>query len=306
MTVRYCEVTEAVQWKSRLRSAICYNSYMSNVVVLGGSGVSGRAVLRALRVRGADVVALSRSVEGEARLRADGASVVRVDVEDHASLVAVFSGARAVYAIPPALHPHEDDLIIGALHAAVAAGVDRFVYHSVMHPHTPVLRNHMRKARVEAVLRDSTLRWSILQPSMFAQVVLAMFGGSSDGVVRVPFSLDSPLAVLDLEELAEVATKVLLEEGHEYATYELAGPITSLAEMLAAIGAARGVELRAVPVPPAQAPLPPSARNSPLMAADMISTFAHYDGHGFLGNSRVLASLLGREPATFADVACRS
>ncbi|MFI1032804.1 hypothetical protein [Streptomyces sp. NPDC020951] len=45
-----------------------------------------------------------------------------------------------------------------------------------MHPHTPVLRNHLRKANAESVVRDCGLRWTILQPSTFSRVALLMHG----------------------------------------------------------------------------------------------------------------------------------
>ncbi|MER5227742.1 MULTISPECIES: hypothetical protein [Streptomyces] len=42
-----------------------------------------------------------------------------------------------------------------------------------------------------------------------------------------------------------------------------------------------------------------------MAASDMISAFAHYDGHGFRGNPAVLEHLLGHEPLDFAGVADR-
>ncbi|MEH0421486.1 NmrA family NAD(P)-binding protein [Streptomyces sp. B21-083] len=272
------------------------------VVVAGGSGAAGRPLLRELLRRGLDVTAVTHSDEGATRLGAAGVpTVVHADLGDESALRAAFSGARAVYVIPPALHPHEDDLAINAVHAAAAAEVPRFVYHSVLQPYTPALRNHLRKSRVEAFLRDSELRWTILQPSIYAQVILGILarGGPE---VSVPFDPDAPLSVVDVADVAEVGAKVLTEDGHDYASYELCGPMTTLAEMVAVLAAHRHVELRPVPVPPSSAPLPPGALAEPLSAADMISTFAHYDAHGFRGNPAVLRFLLGRAPLDVAGV----
>lgn len=151
---------------------------------------------------------------------------------------------------------------------------------------------------------DSPLQWTILQPSIYAQVVIAMFprGGPE---VPVPFDVQAPLAVADLADVAQVGAQVITEDGHDYACYELCGPLTTMAEMVAVIAACRGVELKPVRVPSASAPLPPEARERAMAAADMISTFAHYDAHGFLGNSAVLQFLLGRPPTGFAQVADR-
>lgn len=139
---------------------------------------------------------------------------------------------------------------------------------------------------------------------MYAQVVIAMFGRGGPEI-PVPFDLQAPLSVVDLAEVAEVGARVLTEEGHDYACYELCGPMTTVAEMVDIVAARRGVELRAVPVLPASAPLPPGSVERPMAAADMISTFAHYDGHGFRDNPTVLRYLLGRAPLDFAGVAGR-
>ncbi|WP_328687803.1 NAD(P)H-binding protein [Streptomyces phaeochromogenes] len=276
-----------------------------SIVITGAAGAAGRSLIAALRSRDVEVVALSHSDAGEQCLRDTGATVVRADLAHPAQLREPFAGAQAVHVIPPSLHPLEDVLVGNAVRAAVAAGVPRLVYHSVMHPHAPVLRNHLRKANAEAVVRDSGLRWTILQPSMFSQVALLMFGGDADGEVALPFNPESRISMLDLRDLAEVAALVLTEPGHDYATYELAGPLTSLKEMAVDISAVRGKPLTTHQVPVADGPLPSVAAANPMAAADMISTFAHYDQHGYLGNPRVLEMLLGRPATTFAEVAAR-
>lgn len=275
------------------------------IAIAGAAGAAGRGLIAALRSRDVEIVALSHSDAGEQRLHDAGATVVRADLADPAQLREAFAGAEAVHVIPPALHPHEDVLAVNAVQAAVEVGVPRLVYHSVLHPHTPALRNHMRKAAVEVAVRDSRLRWTILQPSMFAQVALLMFSRGIDGEVPVPFDPEARLAVLDLRELAEVTAGVLTEPGHDYATYELAGPLTSLAEMIAAIGEIKGDPLTPRQVPVTAGPPPPTAATDAIVTADMISTFAHYDRHGFHGNPRVFELLLGRPPANFTEVARR-
>lgn len=276
------------------------------ILVAGAAGASGLPVLRALQRAGAPTAALSHSDAGATRLRAAGvADVRRADLDDPQSLGEAFAGAAAVYVIPPGLHPREDVLVANALAAARAAGARRIVLQSVLHPHTPALRNHLRKASAELAVRESGLEWTILQPSMFAQVALALFGTPCEGVVRAPFDADAPLAVLDLEDLARVATTVLLEDGHHAASYELAGPTTNVRRMAAAAAALRGEPVLVERIPVTAAPLPPAVAADPLAAADMISTFAYYDGHGFPGNPRVLELLLGGPATPFAAVAAR-
>lgn len=280
---------------------------MSEIVVVGGAGWAGTELVRRLADVHADFSVISHSDAGSERLRAAGAeTVVRAHLGDPATLSSAFGGAHVVYAIPPTLHQREDELIVNAVHAAEACGVQRFVYHSVMHSNTPFLRNHARKARVESTLRSTHLAWTILQPSIYAQVIMSMIASQPAGVAQVPFDIDSKIAIIDLAECAEVGVKVLTESGaHDHATYELAGPTTSLRQCVADVARARSIDLHPEAIPCHQGALPPPAQNNPESAADMISTYAHYDQHGFRGNPWALTQLLDRAPASFAAVVAR-
>jgi NAD(P)H dehydrogenase (quinone) len=92
---------------------------------------------------------------------------------------------------------------MSVLEAAEHAGARRFVYLSVLHPHTPRLRHHLR---------------------MFAQIVLSTWGRAPAGPVGVPFNVDNVFSLVDLRDLGEAGVKVLAEKVHDSATYELAGP----------------------------------------------------------------------------------
>jgi uncharacterized protein YbjT (DUF2867 family) len=280
---------------------------MAEIAILGAAGFVGKTLIGALNAAGASYSVISHSDLGAARLRDAGApEPVRADLRDVASLTRVFANASVVYAIPPALHPREDEYLINAVRAAQRSGSPRFVYHSVLHSNTPFLRNHQRKARVEAALRASGLRWSILQPSMYAQVVLAMFGSAHGNTVEIPFDVDAELSILDLLDCAAVGLRTLLESGpHDYATYELAGPMTSMRQAIAAMGRARGIELHAKTAAMTSGRLPPAATHDAEMAADMMSTYAHYHRHGFRGNPFVLTQLLGRSPRSIEEVIAR-
>jgi len=190
--------------------------------------------------------------------------------------------------------------------AAKTAGVERFVYLSVLHPHTPTMAHHMRKAEAEAQLRHSGLAWTILQPTMFAQMIFALFCSGPAGKVVVPFDVNQRFACIDLADLAQVAVMALRESGHEEASYELAGESATMAEYVRAAGRLRGVGLEAQSGSPEAARLPPHIAEGSQSAADMRMMFAEYDLHGLHGNATVLSFLLGRAPHTFQEVVERT
>lgn len=278
----------------------------STIAVIGAAGGSGTALLGALQGSTARARALVHGDEGARRALAAGADeAVTIDLAESSTIVDAIEGADAVYMIPPSFHPDEDTFAVNAMRAAEAAAVSRFVYVSVLHSHTPTMRHHMRKARAEAVLRSLSLEWTVLQPAIYAQTAWAVWASGPPGVVQVPFDTSGTFALIDLADLSEVAVKVLLDDGHVYATYELAGDSATMEEHVATAARVRGVELTPQRIAPADVQIPPPYSETPSSAQDMRAMFDEYDHHGFLGNSTVLAALLGRAPRTFEDVVRR-
>src|SRR5688572_12972621 len=133
---------------------------------------------------------------------------------------------RAVYHICPNMSP--DETVIGNLviSAARNAGVEHFVYHSVLHPQTEKMNHHWQKMRVEEMIFESGLPFTILQPAPYMQNLLSGWKRIvEDGILRVPYSIHSKFSFIDLEDLAEAAKVVLTELNHQNATYELAGTL---------------------------------------------------------------------------------
>ncbi|MER7692461.1 NmrA family NAD(P)-binding protein [Streptomyces sp. NPDC097610] len=274
------------------------------LAVIGAAGLCGTHVLEAAKHAQVRVRAVVHSPAGRERVAALGADeIVEADLEEPDSVRSALKGAELVFMIPPPFHPEEDVLATSALKAAEQAGARKFVYLSVFHPHTPELHHHMRKANAEAAVHESNLDWTILQPSMFAQIVLSTWGQAPAGAVHVPFDVHHEFSLIDLRDLAEVGVKIAAEQGHDAATYELAGPSIALSEAIGLAGRARGVELEATTVDWAEATLPPGVAASPSQATDMRAMWQYYDRRGHRGNSNVLRMLLGREPASFEQAA---
>ena len=136
------------------------------ILVTGASGKTGRAVTAALAGRGAVVRALVHRPENrQAMLEAGAAEVVVGDVQRLDDLLLACQGAAAVYHICPNMHPEEVAIAAALLAAAVQAGVQRVVYHSVLHPQVEAMPHHWRKLRVEELLFTCPVEWTVLQPA---------------------------------------------------------------------------------------------------------------------------------------------
>jgi uncharacterized protein YbjT (DUF2867 family) len=279
------------------------------ILVTGAAGKTGRAVIRALAGRAQPVRALVRREAQADAVRAAGAHDVAVgDLRDAAVLGRAADGARAVYHICPNVSPDEVAIGRAVIAAARAAGVERFAYHSVLHPQTEAMPHHWSKLRVEEALFESGLAVTILQPAPYMQNLLAGWGAIVErGAYAVPYPPETRLSLVDLEDVAEAAAIVLTGPGHSGATYELCGTEaltqTQVAEVL---GQQLGRPVRAEAVPLEAWERDARAAGLGEYAIEMlIKMFRYYERFGLAGSPGVLRWLLGRAPATLAEFAAR-
>ncbi len=273
------------------------------ILVTGAAGKTGQAIIRALARRGGDVRALAYRRRQAATLEELGAREVVVgDVQDPETLTAAARGARAIYHICPNMHPREVEIGKMVVAAARSAGCERFVYHSVLHPQTETMPHHWHKLRVEEMLFESGLPCTILQPAAYMQNVLAGWQAiTRDGVYAVPYAAETRISMVDLDDVAEAAARVLTEPGHDGATYELSGPGFLSQEQVSAVlaeGLGRRVRVDVVPIDVWTA----KARDAGLgdfQVETLSRMFRYYQRYGFRGNPRVLGWLLDRPPADF-------
>lgn len=274
------------------------------ILITGAAGKTGAAVLHRLTQRGEKVRAFVRSEIQAANVTALGAAQVVVGDLRNANLMAqAAQGVRAIYHICPNMHPDEIAIGRGVIAAAQAAGVERLVYHSVLHPQTQEMPHHWNKLAVEELILASGLPFTILQPTAYMQNILASWRAIVDeGVYRVPYPPQTRLSLVDVADVAEVAARMLVEDGHESATYELVGcPALSQLDVAAALSERVGRPVRVEEVGlDAWERNARSAGLSDYAVETLMQMFRYYARHGLVGNPNVLGWLLGRAPASLA------
>jgi uncharacterized protein YbjT (DUF2867 family) len=274
------------------------------ILVTGAAGKTGWAVIRALSAKGEAVRALVYRPEQTQGVEALGVQEVAVgDMRLPATMDQATLGIQGVYHICPNVSPDEVEIGQVAIAAARAAGVQHFVYHSVLHPQTEAMPHHWLKLRVEEALLTSGLPYTILQPAAYMQNVLAHWDQIvEDGIYSVPYAVETRLSMVDLKDVAQAAAYVLTEPGHQGATYELVGTeALSQTEVAAVLSRKLGRQVSAQTVPIET--WERQARSSGLGAYQvktLVKMFRYYEHYGFEGNPRVLSWLLGRPPTTFA------
>jgi len=275
------------------------------ILVTGAAGKTGREVIRRLADADAEVRALVRTPEKVEPLLALGAREACVgDLLEFADVSRAMEGVRAVYHICPNVHPGEVEIGGLAIEAAIAARVNRFVFHSVLYPYVEAMPHHWLKYRVEQKLRESGLAFTILQPCAYMQNLLAQIRAAKErGRLEVPYDVGAEISVVDLRDVAAAAATVLLKPGHEGRTYELCGPEPiSHRRMARELGTVLERPVGAIAVDPED--WEAEARSSGLgdyQIDALLKMFLWYDRNGFAGSATDLESLLAWPSTSFTE-----
>jgi uncharacterized protein YbjT (DUF2867 family) len=267
------------------------------ILITGAGGKTGRTLVKALS-KVESVCAFIHREEHVSTLTFLGADKVIVgDMHDEARIRSAMQEVRAVYHICPNMNP--DEALIGKLviESARESGMEYFVYHSVLHPQTEKMNHHLQKLRVEEMIFESGLPFTILQPAPYMQNLLAGWKNIiEEGVLRVPYSVHSKFSFVHLEDIAEAARIVLTEPNHANAIYEVAGTLPlSHVEVAEIVSRVLNRDIRAEKEEIGDWRLRVKGM-SEYAIENLVKMFAYYDQWGLVGSSNVLRWLLKREP----------
>jgi uncharacterized protein YbjT (DUF2867 family) len=225
----------------RLAGMRCAPRMTGTVLVVGGTGKSGRRVVSRLREQGIPVRIAARSAPQP------------FDWTDPGTWDPALDGAHAVYVVP-----FDGAALTGLfVERAVRHGVERVVLLSGRgvdvpaygHPDSPLATTHISGERA---VRESGVEWTVLRPTWFAQNFSEGFFRDAvrAGEIRLAAG-DGAASFVDAEDIAAVGVAALTEDGHSEQVYELSGPrAVTMAEAAAEIGAAAGRDVRYVAVEP--------------------------------------------------------
>ncbi|WP_410670698.1 NmrA family NAD(P)-binding protein [Amycolatopsis sp. cmx-4-68] len=207
---------------------------MADVLVLGGTGTTGRRVVAGLRDRGVTARAATRK-PGEP-------GQVRFDWADRATHADALRGVSAVYLLAPIGEAAPAGLVEPFLDDALAAGVRRVVLlsSSAVTAETPGLGDLSRLVRAAP-------EWAVLRPSWFMQNFTGehlVAQGVRDGEI-VTATGDARVGFVDAGDIAAVAVRALTDPEPHNTEHVLTGPAAlSYAEAASIIAARTGRPVR--------------------------------------------------------------
>jgi len=181
-----------------------------HVLVYGGTGSQGSAIVARLLARDHQVTAVTRTPEKAAALAAQGVRVVQGDMNDADSLRAANQGIDAVaLTITFGIWSLEQGLAYAqnAIDAAKAAGVRRIVYNAIgpVLPYQTGSVTYDLRPRVIEVLAASGIPYVVFQPGIYTENLLGPWtraGIIERGVITCPIAADEPIAWLPTADLA--------------------------------------------------------------------------------------------------------
>lgn len=274
------------------------------ILVTGAGGQAGTAIIRALATRGHAVRALTRSAASAMAARTAGAAEIATgDMTRADDVMAAARGVRAILHISPSQGGDEVRMGRCIIDAAENGDIERLVYLGSVNLRVDT-EQHRDKAQVEREIVESRLPYVFLHPAKFMQGILPLWGAIMErGVFRVPYSVTSPLARVDLMDVGEAAVAALCEPGHFGATYELVGqPPISEAEVCEMLTARLGRPVTAEMISSEEWQHDAEAKG---MGAEQIRRSAHmFAFFSRLGSPHestlTLRALIGRAPTSFA------
>ncbi|MEW6631105.1 MAG: NAD(P)H-binding protein [Pseudomonadota bacterium] len=198
------------------------------ILILGGTGKTGRRIAERLSVRDIPVRIGSRN------------GAPSFDWLDRETWAPALEGVGAVYVsyYPDIAVPGAAETVEALARLAIERGIKRLVLLSG--------RGETEAQRAEAMVKASGADWTILRCSWFSQNFSEGFLIESilEGEVALPVgAVGEPF--VDVDDIADVAETVLTEPGHVGQIYELTGPrLLSFADAVAEIAKATGRDIR--------------------------------------------------------------
>lgn len=226
--------------------------------ITGITGNVGGALARSLLAAGQPVRAVVRDVKKGREWAALGCEVAQAEMEDAAALTAAFTGAKAVFILPPPVFDPAPgypealaviDSVVAALKAARPAKVVCLSTIGADAVHDNLL---WQRTMLEAALRPLPLALTFLRPAWFIDNVAWDVASAREAGVIHSFLLptDKAVPMVAARDVGQTAAKLIQEDWTGTRVVELEGPArVSPDDLAGAFTSAVGKPVRAVPVP---------------------------------------------------------
>lgn len=274
------------------------------VLVIGGTGLVGSAVVKELMNRGTDLRLMVRKTSSSVP---EGVETVIGDLLDPPTVAKALDGVDKLYLLN-AVVPDELTQGLIAYGLAKRMKLKQVVYQSVFRAdHFKDVAHFASKLAIENALREFDVPFTIIRPNYFMQNDASLKDPlTKAGIYPMPLG-PAGVSAVDVRDIAEATAIALTSDGHEGKTYNLNGPEVLSGPKAAAIWS----KLLGKPIQYAGNEMDGfeeqmRQRAPAWVAFDMRMMFEGYLERGFTAEKddlETLTSLLGHPPRSYEDFA---
>jgi len=270
--------------------------------ITGATGQLGRIVVSKLKaqVSPAQIVALARDPAKGSDL---GVEVREADYEKPDTLDKALAGVDTLLLISSSEIGKRAVQHDNVITAAKKAGVKKVVYTSLLHADSSPLSLAPEHAGTEAVLKNSSLAYTILRNSWYTENYASRILGAVQTGVLAGSAGDGKISAATRADYAEAAVAVLTGSGHDGKLYELAGDEAfTLFSLASEISKQTGKEVLYKDLSPADYAAALEGGGLPKALAEVVASFDVGAAQGALfDDSHQLSKLLGHPTTPLAD-----
>lgn len=279
------------------------------VLVTASTGLTGKAVVKAMASKGIEVRAMIHNLAKSDEMIALGAlETVTGDVASESDLLSAMKEVDAVYYISPTAREDEAEIGEMAIEMAREAGIKRFVYQSVLHSIEPDLPHHRQKLEVERALVDSGLEYTIVQPAPFMQNIL----NAKDALIRNKKFIQkfftgrdsrNRINLIDVDDFGKCVAEIISAPQYQYSTLELCGSENLTAsDMVSAMESVMECEIKLEFISDEMLLKSMTEKGMPdYYIETLLKMFRHYNNGDFCGSAFAASAILKRRPETFME-----
>lgn len=272
------------------------------IAITGATGQLGRLVVAQLKPRvGADhLLGLVRDPAKAADL---GITTRAADYKRPDTLSAALAGVHTLLLISGNEIGQRVPQHRNVIEAAVAAGVQRIVYTSLLHADRSPLSLAPEHVQTEALVRASGLAFTLLRNGWYSENHTGSLGGALAAGALIGSAGTGRISAAPRADYAAAAAQVLSTPGHDGKTYELAGDTAfTLAELAAELSRQTG---RHIPYQDLPVPAYAAALQSVGLPEGFAQALAAWDADAAQGalfdDGRQLSALIGRPTTGLAE-----
>jgi uncharacterized protein YbjT (DUF2867 family) len=193
---------------------------MLKILVTGATGNVGTEVIRLLQPQNCHVVAAVRNPDKAQHTLGNNIDCVSFDFTNPDTFTNAFLGVNKLFLVRPPALANLSKYFAPALNAAIAAGVEHVVFLSILGAERNKVVPH---SQIERYITELGIKFTFLRASFFMQNLNTTHREDiQNGELFLPAG-NGKTSFIDVRDIAAVAVRALIEDGHSNRAYALTG-----------------------------------------------------------------------------------